>query len=77
MCWDDSSACLRAARSILQAWDRIVLQPEVVKGTFASVLRAVCLWEESEAAMDSLLKIVDACFRSYFNVDPQFIQASF
>jgi hypothetical protein len=56
------------------AWDFISQQIEVVKGTFATTLRAVCVWVESEANVDVLLRILDSCFKNFYDKDPSISQ---
>jgi len=67
-------ACLRATRCILMTWDFISQNLEVVKGTFATTLRAVCVWVESEANLDVLLRVLDNCFKNFYDKDPSIAQ---
>ncbi|ODN00153.1 Exportin-5 [Orchesella cincta] len=74
LCWDDSSVCLKAARCILLSWRKLSEQTEVIRATFSTVLRALCIWYENEADMDSLFKVLDTIFKTCYENDPTISQ---
>ncbi|CAL8089627.1 unnamed protein product [Orchesella dallaii] len=74
LCWDDSSVCLKAARCILLSWRKLSEQTEVIRATFSTVLRALCIWYENESDMDSLFKVLDTIFKSCYESDPTISQ---